>query len=149
SLPGNWQASPVVVDGDSKDWPAPYPNYDSKAMVAYATSNDRQFLYMTMETGDDLTQVKILKQGMTLSIDTNGRKEPQMKINYPLQNENELMEIGLDNERDVTHHSRQLEQKVKKATTEANQFSIDGFKSCNGGYFISQAACGLKVIARI
>ncbi len=53
SVPGTWQAEPIVIDGDSKDWPSPYPNYDSKAMVAYATSNDRKNLYLTVETGDE------------------------------------------------------------------------------------------------
>ena len=46
SLPGTWQAQPIVIDGDSKDWPSPYPNYDAKAMVAYATSNDKYNLYI-------------------------------------------------------------------------------------------------------
>src|ERR1700733_16221077 len=74
-LPGTWQPEPIVIDGDSKDWPSPYPNYDAKAMVAYATSNDKENLYITMETGDELTQIKILKQGMIVSIDTSGNKD--------------------------------------------------------------------------
>src|SRR5580658_13617 len=67
-MPGTWQATPITIDGDSKDWPSPYPNFDSKAKIAYATSNDKQFLYITMQTGDEMTQTKILKQGMIVSI---------------------------------------------------------------------------------
>jgi hypothetical protein len=151
-MPGTWQPVPVVIDGESKDWPSPYPNYDAKSMVAYATSNDRQYLYVTMETGDELTQIKILKQGMTLSIDTNGGKDPEFKINYPLQDENNLIEMGVDEylqKSDGMHSSRQLEQKLRKAVKEANQFSLEGFKNCNGGYFVNQTICGIKVIARI
>src|SRR4051812_31694016 len=84
--PGTWQATPIIIDGDSKDWPSPYPNYDSKAMIAYASSNDAQNLYITMQTGDELALMKILKQGMTVSIDTGGSKDATFQINYPLSN---------------------------------------------------------------
>ncbi|MEO6834213.1 MAG: hypothetical protein ABI169_18540, partial [Chitinophagaceae bacterium] len=30
----------IVVDGDDLDWPSPYPFYDSKALISYASSND-------------------------------------------------------------------------------------------------------------
>ena len=152
-LPGTWQSQPIVIDGDSKDWPSPYPNYDAKAMVAYATSNDKYNLYITMETGDEMTQMKILKQGMTVSIDTNGRKESQFNINYPLQNDNDPIEMSKRE-----HHKKESQfhpdgmwsQNIKKSAKDANQFSLDGFKNCNGGYMVTQTtSCGIKVILRI
>jgi len=155
-MPGTWQSQPISIDGDSKDWPSPYPNYDAKAMVAYATSNDRENLYITMETGDELTQVKILKQGMTIYIDTTGKKEQPYKINYPLPNEDDLADMlqpadkhGKDAAATV-QLGRQMQQKLKKSAEGANQFSLEGFKSCNGGYLVSQTSpCGIKVKLKI
>ena len=150
SMPGTWQSQPVIIDGDSKDWPSPYPNYDAKSMVAYATSNDKQNLYITMETGDEITQMKILKQGMTIMIDTNGRKDPQLKINYPLQNDNDPLEMakednGLHKE-SKTHGAHNWDKKISKSAGEANQYSLEGFSLCNGGYLVSQTtACGIKM----
>jgi len=153
SLPGTWQSLPVTIDGDSKDWPSPYPNYDAKSIVAYATSNDRQNLYITMETGDEMTQMKILKQGMTLMIDTNGKKDPQLKINYPLQNDNDPLDLARDenllhkDKGDKAHH---WEKKIAKSAEQANQFSVEGFKNCSGGFAITQTtACGIKIKLRI
>ena len=150
SLPGTWQQQPIVIDGDNKDWPSPYPNYDSKAMVAYATSNDAKNLYITMETGDLLTQIKILKQGMTVSIDTGGHKEVGFKINYPMQSDNDLLETlkdgsGLRND----SHTRQLDQKLQKTAKESYQFSLDGFTDCMGGMATQKIPCGVKVIVRM
>ena len=150
TLPGTWQSQPITIDGDSKDWPSPYPNYDAKAMVAYATSNDKQNLYITMETGDEQTQMKILKQGMTIMIDTEGGKDPQYKINYPLQNENDPLEIAKEdngpsksNAINSPHH---WDKKIKRSAGEATQYSLEGFSMCNGGYLVSQTtACGIKV----
>ena len=150
-MPGTWQEQPIEIDGDSKDWPSPYPNYDSKAKVAYATSNDGKNLYVTMETGDELTQIKILKSGMTVSIDTGGRKSPQFNINYPLQNDNQTFDVPKEENRpirgvSVEKSNRQLGQKIKKGATEANQYALEGFPNCAGGFLSSQTApCGIKV----
>jgi hypothetical protein len=154
-LPGTWQAQPVVIDGDSKDWPSPYPNYDSKAMVAYATSNDKYNLYITMETGDELTQVKILKQGMTVSIDTSGKKDAQLSINYPLENDNDDVDLKRQSRSKSadaqSYENRKMEQNINKLMQSANQFTLDGFSTaCNGGYIVSQSSpCGIKVRASI
>ncbi len=150
-MPGTWQGLPVEIDGNSKDWPSPYPNYDSKARVAYATSNDEQYLYITMETGDEMTQMKILQNGMTVSVDTSGKKEPQMLVNFPMKNDNELFEIpkpskyarpGSENEL----ISKQSVQKIKKGTGSASQYGLEGFGPCSGGYMANQSStCGVKV----
>lgn len=147
---GAWQSQPVAIDGDSKDWPSPYPNYDSKAMIAYATSNDKKNLYVTMETGDVLIQYKMLTQGMTVVIDTTGRKESTFSINFPLLNTTDPMELPRL-EGGQVRASRQTEQKLAKEAEKPNQFSLDGgFGTCNGGYMISQVApCGVKVKMRM
>lgn len=154
-MPGTWQAEPVTIDGDSKDWPSPYPNYDAKAMVAYATSNDKYNLYITMETGDELTQIKILKQGMTIYIDTTGKKEQTFAINYPLPSDDDVSDMlqpadkrGKDAA--SVQLGRQTQQKLKKSADAANQFSLEGFKNCSGGYIVNQTnQCGIKVKVKI
>ncbi|GAA4464861.1 hypothetical protein GCM10023093_16050 [Nemorincola caseinilytica] len=151
-MPGTWQAQPIKIDGDCTDWPSPYPNYDAKAMVAYATSNDAENLYVTIQTGDPLTQIKILKQGMAVMIDTGGRKDASFVINYPLQNPDDLSELFAQNKDGGTssHLSRQFDQKLQKSAEGCNQYSLDGFGPCNGGYMVSQSApCGVRVTLRI
>lgn len=154
-MPGTWQVQPIVIDGDCKDWPSPYPNYDAKSMVAYATSNDEQNLYITMETGDEMTQLKILKQGMSVYIDTTGKKEPgPFTINYPLPNDNDqvdIAELGEGQRREAQPlNPKKMNQIIGKTAQNANQLSIEGFKDCNGGFVVSQNnGCGIKVKMRI
>jgi hypothetical protein len=153
ALPGTWQSQPIVIDGDSKDWPSPYPNYDSKAKIGYATSNDRKFLYITMETGDELTQLKILKGGMTVSVDTSGRKDAAFGIKYPLENDNSEIEIphpaGSSKEAAV-HAAKQMAQNIRKAVELNSQYSLTGFKGCDGGYMVSQVTtCNIKLKMRL
>lgn len=153
-MPGTWQSTPIVIDGDNKDWPSPYPNYDSKAKVAYATSNDAENLYVTLETGDEMTQVKILKQGMTLLIDTGGKKDAGFSINFPLQNGNESIDMIkqdlLMKENRGSLMKRQSDERIMRLSQQANQMTLEGFAGCSGGFVISQTTpCGIKVSARI
>ena len=151
-IAGTWQQTPIVIDGDSKDWPSPYPNFDAKARVAYATSNDKENLYITMEAGDEMTQLKILKQGMTVSIDTGGNKDASFHINFPLPNDSEPIDLPQDARKNdaASLRARQMDVKLSKAAKEANQFSLEGFIGCSGGYMVSQPApCGIRVIARM
>lgn len=149
TVPGTWQSTPIEINGDCTDWPSPYPNYDAKSMVAYATSNDKEHLYITMQTGDPLTQIKILKQGMTVSIDVHGKKEPSYHINFPLQNDNDVNELfnqGGGKDDGPMRLSRQADQKLKKSVEDCNQLSLEGFATCTGGYMVSQELpCGIKV----
>src|ERR1700751_3901141 len=85
-LPGVWQVQPVTIDGNNKDWPSPYPEYDDKAMLGYAVSNDKDNLYITVETGDLATQLKILRNGLTVWIDRKGEKNELTAINFPIPN---------------------------------------------------------------
>lgn len=152
-MPGTWQATPIVIDGDNGDWPSPYPNYDSKGKIAYATSNDARYLYITMETGDELTQLKMLKYGMTVSIDTGGKRNTPFSIDFPLANDNSELDIPItpDGQKEsAMQFEKQLYLKVHKAIDLANQLTFEGFSACSGGYMAGQAnPCGIKVKARV
>ncbi|MDR3679706.1 MAG: hypothetical protein P4L41_07055 [Flavipsychrobacter sp.] len=152
-MPGTWQATPIVVDADSKDWPSPYPNYDSKSFVGYATSNDKQYLYVTMETGDEYTEMKILKAGMTMWIDTAGGKGQSLAIHYPLPDDNEPFEMDRSKEKqggqtgyDNKLRSQDFTLKVKRSVGNATQLTVEGLPYCSGGFAITQTnPCGIQV----
>lgn len=153
---GIWQAQPITIDGSNKDWPSPYPEYDDKAQIGYAVSNDKDNLYITVETGDPATQLKIIKEGLTVWIDRKGEKNELTAINFPIPDNTK--------ESSSTHQSSgsgqyqgqssaqqqkqrmDLEDRVKKAMEGANQYSLQGFKSCNLQFPIMENdTCGIKV----
>lgn len=156
-LAGTWQATPIIIDGKNTDWRLPYPDYDEKAGLGYEVTNDKDYLYITVETGDIGTQVKLLRNGLTVWIDRKGEQNEATAINYPLPNTNkEDME-----EHNRKHLNRQeaegqeafvrrmridLEDGVKKAASEAKEFSLQGFKACNLQYPVDAPdSCGILV----
>jgi hypothetical protein len=146
-LPGTWQDQPVTIDGDSKEWPSPYPNYDSKALIAYATSNDKENLYVTVETGDEITQMKLLRTGLTVFIDTSGKKEQVMAIHYPLANEEVQIDLHTKGQGQGDAPAvRNMTPRVQKGIGAATQITLEGWPTGNGGYLVTQHnPCGITV----
>jgi hypothetical protein len=160
-LPGMWQVTPIVVDGKNTDWPSPYPNYDDKALIGYAYSNDKDKLYITVETGDLATQLKILKEGLTVWIDRKGGNEEVTAINYPIpqRGENNIksseasepgrpvggtMQQGQSNRQDKMRIA--LEDRIKYTMDHAKDYSLQGFKSCNLQYsLLEKDTCGIEI----
>lgn len=159
-LPGTWQASAITIDGSDKDWPSPYPEYDDKAQVGYAVSNDKENIYITVETGDPATQLKILREGLTVWIDRTAGKEEVTAINYPIpvaQTEQQEPRQRTSNKgngqgqqglgSDWQQRRRmELEDKVRAALNKAKEYSLQGFKSCNLQFPIMEMdTCGIVV----
>ena len=159
-LPGVWQELPVTIDGNNQEWPAPYPEYDNKAMLGYSVSNDKENIYVTVETGDAATQLKILRGGLTVWIDKSGGKGDDIAINYPLpayatqagRKEKETPAATLywltEQDRNAPMQKRMadMREKVKKALAEVNEYSLQGFKGCNLQFPIeAENSCGIVV----
>lgn len=150
---------PITVDGSNKDWPSPYPEYDDKAMLGYAVSNDKDNLYITVETGDPATQLKIIRNGLTVWIDRKGEKGEETAINYPIPSENTTdkkpssghMHQGQTNGNMSGSSSEdkkrmELEDKVKSELENAREFSLQGFKGCNLQFpILEKDTCGIMV----
>ena len=61
-----------------------FSGYDKKSSVRWLITNDEENLYLRLETADKLTSMKIIKTGLTLYIDTIGKKKKGMYIEFPL-----------------------------------------------------------------
>ena len=156
-LPGIWQLEPIAVDGSNRDWPSPYPEYDDKAMLGYSVSNDKDNLYVTVETGDPATQLKILREGLTLWIDKTGGEEQVTAINYPLPNHRKVTTAETEDRTGAGQWQQghggsadkqrlALEDKIRLLLNEAREYSLQGFKGCNLQFPLTENdTCGIIV----
>lgn len=77
-----WAQQPVVVDGNSAEWHEPLNNYNTGTKLAFAFANDRDNLYLIIESLDEITTGKVLNGGLTLTINTAGKKKDGFKISF-------------------------------------------------------------------
>jgi hypothetical protein len=81
-----WVTKPIVIDGNNDEWPQPYPcSEDINTMMQYAIANDAQTLYLTLKTSDETTKTKIRKNGLTIIIDTTGKKKITNSFSFSVQ----------------------------------------------------------------
>lgn len=77
-----WMPQPVVVDGISSEWHEPLNNYNTPTQLAFAIANDQQNLYIIIESLDQMTTGRLLRGGLTLNINTLGKKKDGIKLNF-------------------------------------------------------------------
>jgi hypothetical protein len=58
--------------------------YDEESGFMYAVSNDKENLYIDIRVSDKTVQRKILSMGMTVWIDTTGKKQETMGVTFPI-----------------------------------------------------------------
>lgn len=68
--------SPVKIDGKVREWDG-FQAYNKSTHLYYTLANDDQNLYLVIKTVDLTTNAKIAAGGITLSINTTGKKKEQ------------------------------------------------------------------------
>lgn len=80
---------PVVVDGNGKEWSNPLTYYDEKTKLSYAVKNDLENVYICFSTGDETVQKNIVMAGLSLGINTRGKKKAQVTLAYPMASDDD------------------------------------------------------------
>src|ERR1035437_9320957 len=81
-----WQSNTIVVDGKPTEWPTPLKYYDDKSKLQYAVTNDKENLYLCIKATEEQTQIKILRAGLQIWIDTTGKNEHRVGVLFPMAN---------------------------------------------------------------
>ena len=71
-----------------------YQLYDSKSQIRYKISNDRDYLYLTLNTANKFSIMQILKGGLNIYFDTLGKKNEDIILQYPLPLEERAAEVN-------------------------------------------------------
>jgi hypothetical protein len=78
-----YQNKPLTIDGLSSDWNTTLENKGSG--VSYGISNDSENLYIRLNISDQTIQRKIFMAGLTIWVDTTGKKKEKVGIICPIQ----------------------------------------------------------------
>lgn len=81
-LPG-WATTPVTADGALNEWPTPLRYIDDQNRLTYDIFNDGENLYLAVSTTDEISQVNILRGGLTFAINIKGKRKETTSLSYP------------------------------------------------------------------
>jgi hypothetical protein len=79
----SWAVVPVTADGFLNEWKSPLKDFDDKTLLAYEISNDSTNLYVAISTIDGATEVNIMRTGISLGVNINGKKKITTAVTYP------------------------------------------------------------------
>ena len=80
----HWPDKTIDANGLIDDWSNDLLNVDSKNNLIYGISNDNENLYACLKVNDRQLRSKILMTGLTLWIDSTGRKKKDLGIKFPI-----------------------------------------------------------------
>jgi hypothetical protein len=124
-----WRDSNIVINGDASDWDQPFRYYDSKSKFQYCVVNDASNMYICFKTMDDKTEMKMLRAGTEVWIDTTGKKKETTVIRFPLSNDSRLEWIQDPEEPERQQLERPDIKKMKlDYSTSDKVMKLTGFK---------------------
>jgi hypothetical protein len=78
----------IKIDGNLKDWGDSLRYYNANLKMNYALANDKNNLYIAVRINDRFNQIRVLNGGLTLGINTKGKKSSPYTVTYPAPDPN-------------------------------------------------------------
>lgn len=70
-----------------------YKNYDADSQIKYLVSNDDENLHLSFKTTHQPTIAKILRAGLTIYFDKDGKKKKDVFVKYPIGSPNDFNQL--------------------------------------------------------
>jgi hypothetical protein len=140
------QAPPtaITVDGDLKDWGDSLRYYNDEKKIYYTLANDKTTLYAAIRIDDRMDQMRTLNAGITLGIDTKGKKKESFSLTFPLADPGSAPEFGKrQNENgEITKEDR--DELMRERVTKLRNIKVEGFKDIEGDMITTSNTYGIK-----
>ncbi|MBB6129678.1 hypothetical protein [Mucilaginibacter lappiensis] len=137
-------SGPVTVDGDLKDWGDSLRYFNDEKKINYTLANDQTMLYAAIRISDRMDQIRTLNAGITLSIDTKGKKKESFSLTFPLADPGTPPTFGKrDNPTgDITQEDR--DELMQERVTKLRNIKVVGFKDIEGDMITTSNTYGIK-----
>jgi hypothetical protein len=129
-----YQEKALKIDGSSSDWTTTLDSKNSD--LSYGISNDKDNLYIRINIIDQSIQKKIMLGGLTLYIDTTGKKKEKVGITCPVKKALSKMDRNM---------MKKMQSQQEWKRDQLLEIEFFGFKIHNESYFVSQNPYGIEV----
>ncbi|WP_428327312.1 hypothetical protein [Mucilaginibacter sp.] len=136
----------IVVDGNIKEWGDSLRYFNSEKKINYALANDQENLYMAIKINDRSEQIRVLRAGITLSVNTKGKKKETFSITFPLSTNGTNPPINAHKDKDdngeVTQQDR--DELMQAIITMLRGIKVVGFKDIEDEMITTSNTYGIK-----
>ncbi|MBS1523733.1 MAG: hypothetical protein JST50_22205 [Bacteroidetes bacterium] len=140
--------SNITIDGDLKEWGDSLRYYNQEKQLNYALANDQENLYIAIRINDRSEQIRVLRAGLTLSIDTRGKKKETFTMTFPVGNQS--AQGMADNAMDLQGGNNDVKQEDREdlmnaKLTKLREIKVTGFKDIESETMTTSNTYGFKV----
>ena len=135
----------ISIDGDIKEWGDSLRYYDAEKHLNYAIANTKDTLYFAIRFNDRVDQMRVLRAGLTFSIDPKGKKKEVYSITFPVNTEtnHSLRSLLLDT--GVAESTKQeREELLRERLTSLRGIKVLGFKDIEDEMITTSNTYGIQ-----
>lgn len=132
---------PFKADGISNEWNEPLNQYNDATKLAFALANDDKNLYIIIESLDPQTTFSVLRGGITLNINTEGKKKDGMKLTFPLMDKPPMSNEG---EEHHDHVPLSPDGAIHDPIAMNKSIRVSGFKNIPDGELAATTRDGIE-----
>jgi YD repeat-containing protein len=118
----------IAVDGEIKEWGDSLRYYYAGKHLNYALANTKDTLYMAIRFNDRVDQMRVLRSGLTLSIDPKGKKKEAFSITFPLDIGGNASTNHLHDDSTGGISKQDREELMRERVTTLRGIKVTGFK---------------------
>lgn len=140
------QAPPqhIVVDGSIKEWGDSLRYYNTEKRINYALANTKDTLYMAVRVIDRSEQTRILRAGITLSINPKGKKKESFSITFPLNTQGNATPLNLQTNNGDDDTKQDHDALMQAVLTVLRGIKVEGFKDIEGDMITTSNTYGIR-----
>ena len=151
--PNTLKAPPadIKIDGDLKDWGDSLRYYNEDKKIYYTLANDKDNLYMVVRVNDRTEQIRIIRAGLTLSINTKGKKKEESSITFPVSNPDEPQTSPSDDKKTNPDllDQQDRDEMLRAKMTKLRNIKVTGFPDIESDIMTTSNTYGIKVALNI
>ena len=140
--------SNITIDGYLNEWGDSLRYYNQDKQLNYALANDQDNLYMAIRINDRSEQIRVLRAGLTLGIDTRGKKQETFTMTFPVgdQSPQGMAETAQDLQSGNSDIKQEDHEELMKAKlTKLREIEVTGFKDIESETMTTSNTYGFKV----
>ncbi len=135
-----WYSKELAIDGQLSDWKDSLQTNESNELK-FSVANNESSIFLALKNADPLQISKILRFGLTVSVNTKERKLAAPSVTYP------ILEVGGVKSKTAQKSNptaEEIESKQKEALSRAKSMSISGFEDLMDGAISLENSYGFK-----
>ena len=134
----------LVIDGNLNEWGDSLRYLNDEKKIPYTLANDQENLYVALRINDRMEQARIINAGITLSIDTKGKKKETFSITFPLSAPGSKPRFGFSKDDNGEVSQQDRDELARERLTTLRNIKVTGFKDIEYDMITTSNTYGIK-----